>query len=259
MKKNIVERGISFLKETFIRLNSDLKDDKPIFIVGCGHSGTTLLLRILANHKDLYAVNYESKALQGNYPKISKILQWKEKTRESGKSRWVEKTPKHIQYIGRILKIFPKAKVIVMQRDGRDVTVSIRKRFGDSKLAVDRWIDDNKASLNFKNDPRVCYVHLETLTEKPENTIKSICHHVDLDYYPGLLDYSNSTFKYGNQEPAKTSKRDGKDHMKNRVWQVNQPIFKNTSKWNKEANEEELQIFNTNSEFQRIMKKLNYL
>ena len=259
MKKTILERGISFLRETFIRMNSDLKDDEPIFIVGCGHSGTTLLLRILANHNDLYAVNYESKALQGNYPKVSKILEWKKQTRALGKSRWVEKTPKHIQYIGRIFKIFPKAKVIVMQRDGRDVTVSIRKRFGDSQMGVGRWIDDNNASLNFKKDPRVCFIHLEDLTEKPESIIKTICQHVGLSYYPELLDYNNSTFKFDNQEPTKTSKRDGKDHIKNRVWQVNQPIFKNTSKWKTEANEEELNIFKTNVEFQELMRKLDYL
>lgn len=33
---------------------------KPVFILGCGHSGTTLILRILAEHDDLNVLDYES-------------------------------------------------------------------------------------------------------------------------------------------------------------------------------------------------------
>ncbi len=259
MKNNLIKRLFFLLKETYLRLSSDLHNERPIFIVGCGHSGTTILLRILANHNDLYGVNYESKALQGNYPKISQILEWKKNTRQSGKLRWVEKTPKHIQYIDRIFKIFPLAKVIVMQRDGRDVTVSMRKRFGDSKLGMDRWIDDNQAGLRYEVHPRVYFVQLETLTKQPEITIKKICEHVDIEYYPELMDYKNSTFKFDNQVPAKTSKREGKNHIENRVWQVNQPIFKDTSRWKDEANSEEMEMFENNKEFKQLMNYLKYL
>ena len=258
MKKDIIARGVSFLKETYLRMKSDLKNDRPIFIVGCGHSGTTLMLRILANHRDLYGVDYESKAFQGNYAKISKILEWRKITRKNGKTRWVEKTPKHIQYIGRIFSIFPKAKVIIMQRDGRDVIVSIRKRFGSSELGVNRWIQDNKAGLRYKKDQRVSFVKLEELGQEPENVIRELCHHLEIDYYSELLDYQNTTFKFDNHNPQKTAKREGVDHIKNRVWQVNQPISKNTSKWKEQATSKELEIFEKNQLFRDIMKSLKY-
>ncbi len=35
-------------------------DSPPIFILGCGHSGTTLLLAMLSRHSHLYGIPYES-------------------------------------------------------------------------------------------------------------------------------------------------------------------------------------------------------
>jgi hypothetical protein len=258
MKKNIFGRGMRFLKESYYRLNANLKNHHPIFIVGCGHSGTTLLLRILANHDKVFGIPYESKAFQGNYPKISKVIEWNKELIANQKERWVEKTPKHIQYIDRIFSIFPKAKVIVMLRDGRDVTVSIRKRFGDSKLAAQRWIEDNKAGLKFEDDSRVTFLKLEDLTEDPQSAIRKICRHINLEYNDELLNYQNSEFQFNNQRPEKTTKLKGEDHSKNRVWQVNQPIFKSTSKWKNEATLEENKIFQENKDFIRLMEYLGY-
>lgn len=213
-KLSLITRITRFIKEQYILYTNNFNDYEPIFIVGCGHSGTTVLLRIIANHKDVYGVPYESKAFQGNYPKMSKVLEWNKKVKEEKKLRWVEKTPKHIQYIDRILKIFPKAKVVVIQRDGRDVTVSIRKRFGDSQMAMDRWIEDNKASLQFSSDPRVSFIRLEDLTAQPEETVKKVCKDINLSYYPELLNYQNSEFKFDNQKPIKTDSVTGENHIK---------------------------------------------
>lgn len=255
---NIFIRSSKFLKEFYLRLKYDFHEENPIFIVGCGHSGTTLMLRILSDHKNLYGIDYESKAMQGNYAKFSKILQWRKETEKNGKDRWIEKTPKHIKYIGRILSIFPNANIIVMQRDGRDVVVSIRKRFGDSKLGVNRWIEDNLASLKFKDDERVHFVKLEDLTENPEQVLRKVCNKINLEFYPDLLNYHSSQFTFDNQKPTKTSERAGKDHIKNRVWQVNQPIIKNTSKWKIEATSQEREIFESNYSFRNVMKLIGY-
>jgi hypothetical protein len=44
-----------------------------------------------------------------------------------GKSRWAEKTPNHVFYIGRIASAFPDARFVHVVRDGRDVALSQRK------------------------------------------------------------------------------------------------------------------------------------
>ena len=52
----------------------DKKLKPPIFIVGCGRSGTTLLLRILGKHENIYAIEEESH-LFVNY-KTKVFLYW---------------------------------------------------------------------------------------------------------------------------------------------------------------------------------------
>lgn len=258
-KRSLISRTISFLKETYILKTNNYDKLKPIFIVGCGHSGTTIMLRILGNHKDLFSINRETKAFQGNYPKMSEVHEWNIETKNKNKLRWVEKTPKHIRNIGRLLKIFPQAKIIVMQRDGRDVTVSIRQRSGNSEEALKRWVKDNNYSLNYLADSRVIAVKLEEFTDNPEDSLKKICDHLEINYSKELLDYNKKKFTYDNNDPEKTDNRSGDDHIKNRVWQVNQPLFKDTSKWKSLATDDELEMFETNEMFRTVMKSLNYI
>ena len=256
-KLNLIQRIQRFIKEQYYLYTNNFKEAEPVFIVGCGHSGTTLMLRILGAHPDLYAIDYETKAFQGNYPKMSNVLKWNKIVEEQG-CRWVEKTPSHIRYIKRILKLFPKGRIIVMLRDGRDVTVSIRQRYGDSKWAQSRWIKDNQEGLKYFEDKRILPVRLEDLTSSTEKTLLEVCDHINVPYSPELLDYHTSEFKYHNEAPKQTSSRKGHDHLTNRVWQVNQPIFKDTSKWKTEATEEELNLFE-DKEFKDLLKKFEYL
>lgn len=261
MKKmnNLITRSFRFSKEFLLGFTYNRKKQEPIFIVGCGHSGTTLMLRILAYHKDLYGVPFESRIFLGNYIKNSLIKKWNRIIEKEQLKTWVEKTPKHIKSLPKILRTFPKAKVIVMCRDGRDVTVSLRKRTDNSQEAVSRWISHNQKALKFEDDKRFIFIKLEDLTEMPNVVIKDICNHINCEYYDELLNYHTNHFQFQETEPIKTDKRKGNDHLKNRVWQVNQPILKNTSKWREEATPYELQEFDKNSEFIKTMKMLKYL
>lgn len=254
---SLFQRLKRFFKEQYYLHTNNFKECEPVFIVGCGHSGTTLMLRILGAHDKLFAIDYETKAFQGNYPKMSQVIKWNKIGKEQN-ARWVEKTPSHINYIKRILKLFPKAKIILMIRDGRDVTVSIRQRLGDSKWAQDRWIKDNKAGLKYLDDKRILPVRLEDLTSSTEETVKKVCDHLEIQYSNELLDYHTSEFKYSKVAPKQTSGRQGQDHLTNRVWQVNQPIFKDTSKWRTHANEEEMKLFE-NEEFKELLKTFRYI
>src|SRR4051794_13051296 len=73
----------------------DLKP--PIFIVGCGHSGTSLVLAILGAHSKIYAVPYESKfGFKSDEAAKALFAEFDAKTVSAGKQRWVEKTPRHV-------------------------------------------------------------------------------------------------------------------------------------------------------------------
>ena len=63
--------------------------------------------------------------------------------RENKKNRWVEKTPKHVHYIDNIYDVFPKSKIIIITRDGRNVACILKERKGSFVLGMKRWIREN--------------------------------------------------------------------------------------------------------------------
>ena len=110
-------------------------------------------------------------------------LEFYKSTRRSGKTHWVVKSPSNVCRLGYILNRLPKAKVIVMVRDGRDVFLSLRERLSESfgsyrddeieRLALNRWVDDNNQALKWKDDPRVLFVRVEDISNKEWNRVLS--------------------------------------------------------------------------------------
>ena len=235
-----------------------LKSETPIFVVGCAHSGTTLMLRILYEHEALYAIGYESSVIGENYVNYPLLVDWVKATRNASKLKWVEKTPDQIRYLDKIFSIFPKAKVIVMVRDGRDVTLSLKNRGGDLKEHMERWIQDNNAWLKYQNDTRVIPVKLENFVESSKEELAKICENVGISYNDSLLEYHNKKFNYSSTAAIKTDGK-GDNHQSNRNWQVNQKIFKSTSRWEKEAKPHDLILFNKNIEFINLLKRFKYI
>lgn len=60
---------------------------------------------------------------------------YKVKAETHGKVNWIEKTPNYALRIPDLLELFPKARIIHMSRDGRDVTVSLFKSKHGTKNA----------------------------------------------------------------------------------------------------------------------------
>ena len=148
--------------------------EEPIFIVGCGHSGTSLMLAMLDTHSKLYAVPYESRIFTKLTIKtdiLYQMLLWQKDAKRNLKERWVEKTPKHIDYLDKIFEIAPKAKIIAMLRDGRDVACSIKNRTGNLEDGINRWLETCSILSDFLNDSRVCVVKLEDLVANPEEKL----------------------------------------------------------------------------------------
>jgi hypothetical protein len=146
----------------------------------------------------------------------------------------------------------------MLQRDGRDVAFSMKKRFGDLATGVNRWVEENKEGLKFKEDKRVFIIKLEDFVENPAKHLKEICKHLGISFSEDLLNYHKKDFSYQNEGVKKTDGA-GENHQLNRNWQVNQPIFKDTCRWKKEATTEDLKFFEQQEEFQSLLKKLGYL
>lgn len=98
--------------------------------------------------------------------------------------RWVEKSPRHAMYIPEILSLYPKARIINMIRDPRDVVSSrIKVRHFASRteeffyylMRADEWRSYVAKSLAYGEDSkRVKHVLYEDLAAHPGRTMGEI-------------------------------------------------------------------------------------
>lgn len=189
-------------------------DADGIFVMGCGRSGTTLLRGMLERHPRLWGGpesgifnrRVDPKALADKFlwnpERAARIAAetnsavafaerfFGEQTREAGKARWVEKTPKHVVCLGYLLGAFPNARFIHVIRDGRDVACSLRNHpkaaFRNGKIVplntnnpipkcIDRWVHDTSAGLAYRGHPRLLEVRYEALVADPSATVRTVC------------------------------------------------------------------------------------
>jgi hypothetical protein len=162
MKKN----PDKILKRIAIKIGTYVPDmaskwiKNPVFVIGCGRSGTTLLTTILAKHKDIANYSEANDIWDPNgYPwRFSNLTRppvwkdpntfnrmWWEDVSKTGYARkikgifgayqfisrkkiFLNKTPMNTFKIPYILEIFPGARFIHIYRDGRAVSYSYQKK-----------------------------------------------------------------------------------------------------------------------------------
>jgi len=129
----------------------------------------------------------------------------------AGKSIPCEQTPRNIFYAESLLKYFPEAHVVHMMRDPRAVMASQKQRWQRRRLATNKaafprahslrtwvnyhpytvaklWSRASNEALRLKDHPRFTLIRFEDLLEFPEQTIRSLCDRLDIDYQPAMLD-----------------------------------------------------------------------
>jgi LPS sulfotransferase NodH len=110
-------------------------------------------------------------------------------TNMAGKARWAEKTPQNVRHLDWILARFPRASVVHIIRDGRDVVCSMREhpdwRWRDGawqKVIVDRplawhaqrWLADTAAGMAWREDSRYVEVRYEDLVADPTAVMRTV-------------------------------------------------------------------------------------
>ena len=218
-------------------------DSPPTFLVGCPHSGTTLLLAILGSHSSIYAIPKESDIASEDDQSRFKaaIAEFDRATITAGKKRWIEKTPRHIRNLGRITTWTPDAKIIIIIRDGRDVVCSLKARNGDIEKSINQWVNLNRKGQEYWDNPNVYVVKYEDLIEKFEEVVSGILTFLDEPFESGMQDYHKTKRKWYSNKIEKPGKVTGNSHGQHRNWQINQPLFDGRGRW-KELSNEDLEL-----------------
>lgn len=224
-------------------------DVSPIFIVGMGRSGTTLLQLALNMHPQL-AIFGETQAFleRRRYASFQQprnleqfLSEWRVLLRDSphanllhdqeiqsrlvnctsyaeavnevmlglaraeGKSIWGEKTPAHIFKLDSILSCFPGARILHMIRDPRGA-VSSSLQFQHPGAFTDwnvyaaarywsRCLDVHTQQMRYRN-ARYFSLHYEDLVNRGEETLRSVCMFLQIDFYPEMLDFHRRAKDY---------------------------------------------------------------
>ncbi|NET11887.1 MAG: tetratricopeptide repeat protein [Okeania sp. SIO1H6] len=240
---------------------SMIQVNQPIFIVGCGHSGTSIMLAILGSHPSLYPIPYESALFLKSESRVREVmLGWDKECTEAGKKRWIEKTPPHIFIIKKLFSYRPSSKFIIMLRDGRDVVCSMKHRtdYEDFNTRLNRWIYDNLAGLLYWKHPRVKVVKYENLITDTELTLKDILNFLGEKYIDSLLKFHKTARYWYSSEIVKPEEVvDMETHKQLRNWQINQPLFNGSGKWKVEMTEEEKVLFKAKA--QKYLVQFGYV
>ncbi len=165
---------------------SGLPDERPVFVVGMPRSGTTLCEQILASHSQVGGLGErvdiariaEELALEcgGVWPDALPALdpaRLQAKARDylrlpdraaRGALRAIDKTPTNFRYLGLIVAMFPRARIIHARRDPMDVGLSC---FGQNFARSYRWSTSLRDIGHFHGLYRRLMAHWQAVLPRP--------------------------------------------------------------------------------------------
>ena len=168
--------------------------DNLVFIVGVPRSGTTWLLSILENHPGCLGISPEMLGIATDHPTKETGLfvrgfadaEIVEKVSRLPHDKvLIEKTPSHLFELGRIRKLFPRSKIILIRRDPLDILYSMvqSNSFWKNKPktlseAVEVYRRFAEAQESFRDYDYV--LDYEKLVEDPVGEATSLFEHLHL-------------------------------------------------------------------------------
>jgi len=215
---------------------------KSLFVIGCGHSGTTLLASMLGFHPLIYTVLHETCWFLSDKDYSQDYQIECKKAKASGKSILCEKTPRHVHQVDKISCLLPDLQFIGIVREPKDVVASLKRRNGDFDGGLNRWIKDNEAMLRIEKRKDVIISRYEDLVVAPKETLSRICHFIGIEYDSSMLEYWKSETPWFNVVPEENDGVGEKKHVKRRAWQMTQPLLDRRNTWHSLLSHEEASI-----------------
>jgi len=218
---------------------------RPIFVVGCPRSGTTLLRLVLDAHPSIacgpetHVLEDLARTLGDRAGQLQEFgfdrAFWLERVRtffggfheeyarRRGKPRWADKTPGYVLLLDLIDELFPDAQIVHVLRDGHDVVASQREKWGYRPAftcANGGWEEHVRAGRRFgarvgATSGRYTEVRYERLVAEPEAVLRTLCDFLGEPFVPELLAYHEA-------------EHDGNPHIKRRVAERGGPFYQSS-------------------------------
>ena len=233
-----------------------------INICGCGHTGSSILARILGEHTKIYFVPLESGMYLANryFEEFEYRNEYINACEKEGKQFVLEKTPRHIWHVDYIRRKYKGTKFIITTRDGMEVISSLYNRTKDFDQSCSRYFDDSILSLRQLNLSDTLLVRYEDLIENPKLVLESIFNWLDLTYEENILDYYLKPINWNFDNPYGDQKPNNHDILRNN--QVNSPLTKSKINWSDKLPEKYhnklIKMFQNGELGRKIMDKMGY-
>lgn len=184
---------------------------RPVFVVGLPRSGTTLVERMLAAHSGIQGlgelVTVRHWVTSNTPDELGGLADYyTEKLPEiaEGTQAFVDKMPGNYAYIGQIAQAFPDAVIVNMQRDPRDIALSMwREFFGARGLYFThnfKWMaaEANRYQgymqhWNTVLPDRIHTLRYEDLVSNPEQAVRQLAKLCGVAFEDGMLSPQEST------------------------------------------------------------------
>jgi hypothetical protein len=216
-----------------------------IHVCGCGHSGTSILTRLIGAHSAVHPIAGESGvAKKESYGRYRLALErFRRESAAAGCSHWVEKTPKHVRHLRFILDAAPDSRIVLICREPRDCVASLHRRYGRFGKALRRWLHDNGRVKRWRHHPQTFLLRYEDLVRDPQDSLERLMPFLGLAFEPGQLHYHEEQVRWygegdggGEQGNAlapvaavDAAAGPGElEHVELRNHQINQPLFNRT-------------------------------
>lgn len=116
--------------------------------------------------------------------------------RVNGKARWGDKTPRYVEHIPLLARLWPDARFVHLVRDGRNVALSYADvPFGPKTVvkAAELWAGRVRMGLEAGRalgGDRYLEIRYEDLVDDAEGEANDLCEFLGLEFDSGMLDYT---------------------------------------------------------------------
>jgi len=139
----------------------------------------------------------------------------------NNKNIWGEKTPSNSYQFDSFLKLYPRARIIHIVRDSRDVVSSLKNRGMNSYYASMLYLYNTAMGLRLNNENSYQQISYEDLVDETEDTLANLCNFLKIDYFEEMIvpqkDENDNCIKSWNNKPSGEIKPNSVGKYKNKL------------------------------------------